>query len=91
MSGPWSRQERKTWLLTLAYQQVSFPHLNVKAEVAEVSSIADDEARDIAFTALCEAVKLRDQQMIDDILRQLTSPGLAVRDEVAVLPKRGAA
>jgi len=59
-------------LMTLAHRQLTFPWMAVEDEVALASVIADDEARDRAFTALCEALRRRDNDAAETVLDLLT-------------------
>lgn len=59
-------------LMTLAHRQLSMPNMTVQDEVALASVIADGEARDRAFTALCDALRQRDTAAAETVLDLLT-------------------
>ncbi len=59
-------------LMTLAHRALSFPHMTVEDELALASVIADAEARDRAFTALCDALRRGDTAAAETVLDLLT-------------------
>lgn len=59
-------------LLVLAHRQLAMPNMTVEDEVALASVIADREARDRAFTSLCEALRRRDMTAAETVLDLLT-------------------
>lgn len=59
-------------LMTLAHRALTFPNMTVEDEIALASVIADREARDRAFTALCEALRRRDVAAAETVLDLLT-------------------
>lgn len=59
-------------LMTLAHRQLTFPHMTVEDEVACASVLADREARDRAFTSLCEALRQHDMTAAETVLDLLT-------------------
>ncbi|MGI5162780.1 hypothetical protein ACQEU3_47240 [Spirillospora sp. CA-253888] len=92
MSGAWSRQERMTALVIAAAQ--SLQGREVGDRVAEASTITDDQARQIGFKALRDAVRDDEPSVVVVLLRMLTSPALAEPEgarQVFVLPVGGAA
>ena len=59
-------------LMTLAHRQLSFPNMTVEDELALTSVIADREARDRAFTALCDALRRGERDAAETVLDLLT-------------------
>lgn len=59
-------------LSVLAHRKLTFPHMTVEDEVAMACVIADAEARDRAFTALCDALRRRDHDAAETVLDLMT-------------------
>ena len=59
-------------LMTLAHRVLSMPWMTVEDELALASVIADREARDRAFTSLCDALRRRDMTAAETVLDLLT-------------------
>lgn len=68
------RTHRET-LRVLAYRVLDFPFMSVVDDLAELSTIADDEVRDDAFTHLCAAIVQRDEARVEGLLDELTAEG----------------